>query len=103
MQSYYYAGRGPGSFIENILAKPMYTIQEKNQFRQELAPIAWIVSSCTSENGRHFYVKQLLKYIDVDIYGHCMKNKDWPSHPGKERGKDQHHPCLLHSNDHRTD
>ncbi|KAF9565491.1 Alpha 1,3 fucosyltransferase [Mortierella alpina] len=89
VQSYFFAGRGPGSFIENILAKPMYTIQEKNQFRQSLAPIAWIVSSCTSENGRHFYVKQLLKYIDVDIYGHCMRNKDWPTHPDGQQFTDR--------------
>ncbi|CAO3565338.1 unnamed protein product [Mortierella alpina] len=89
VQSYFLAGRGPGSFIQNILAKPMYTIQEKNQFRKELAPIAWIVSSCTSENARHFYVKQLLKYIDVDIYGHCMKNKDWPTHPDGQQFTDR--------------
>ena len=62
----------------------MYTIQEKNHFRKELAPIAWLVSSCTAGNGRHFYVKQLLKYTNVDIYGHCMSNKEWPVHPSKQ-------------------
>ena len=84
VESYFNPGRQPGSFISNILTKPAHTIDEKNIFRQQgLAPIAWIVSSCTSENGRHFYVKQLLKYINVDIYGHCMRNKEWPVHPGK--------------------
>ncbi|KAG0377141.1 Alpha-(1,3)-fucosyltransferase 11 [Mortierella sp. AD032] len=80
VETYFRAGRGPGSFIDTILAKPVHTIQEKNTFRNELAPIAWIVSSCTSENGRRFYIKQLLKYINIDIYGHCMTNKDWPNH-----------------------
>ncbi|KAF9937780.1 hypothetical protein BGZ65_001017 [Modicella reniformis] len=62
----------------------MYTIEQKNSFRQDLASIAWIVTSCTSENGRHFYVKQLLKHINVDINGHCMKNKDWSVHSSGE-------------------
>lgn len=88
VQTYFRAGRGEGSFIQSILAKPMYTIQEKNALRKELAPVAWIVSSCTSTNGRHFYINQLLKYIKVDIYGHCMKNKDWPLHSGKKRTAD---------------
>ncbi|KAF9116975.1 hypothetical protein BGW39_002518 [Mortierella sp. 14UC] len=89
VESYFVAGRGPGSFIDNILAKPVHTIQEKNGFRSELAPIAWIVSSCTSENGRRFYIKQLLKYINIDIYGHCMKNKDWPLHPDGRQFSDR--------------
>ncbi|KAG0311129.1 Alpha 1,3 fucosyltransferase, partial [Linnemannia gamsii] len=76
---------GPGTLIHSILTKPMYTIQEKNAFRKELAPVAWIVSSCRAKNGRHLYVTQLLKYIKVDVYGHCMSNKAWPKHPdGRE-------------------
>ncbi|KAF9151967.1 Alpha-(1,3)-fucosyltransferase 11 [Linnemannia schmuckeri] len=81
IESYFAAGRGRGTFIESILAKPMYTIQEMNAFRKDLAPIAWIVSNCRARNGRHHYVEQLLKYIKVDIYGKCMMNKKWPVHP----------------------
>ncbi|KAF9296175.1 Alpha 1,3 fucosyltransferase [Linnemannia elongata] len=81
VESYFLSGRGKGSFIDSILAKPMYTIQEKNAFRKDLAPIAWIVSNCRARNGRHNYVEQLLKYVNVDIYGRCMMNKDWPKHP----------------------
>ncbi|KAH7050839.1 hypothetical protein BKA57DRAFT_459667 [Linnemannia elongata] len=85
VHTYFMSGRGPRTFIDSVLAKPMYTIQEKNVLRKDLAPIAWIVSSCKAKNGRHFYVKQLSKYIKVDIYGHCMNNKDWPVHPdGRE-------------------
>ncbi|KAF9126099.1 Alpha-(1,3)-fucosyltransferase 11, partial [Mortierella sp. GBA39] len=73
--------RGPGTFLDYILSNPVYTIQQKNAFRKDLAPVAWIVSSCTSHNGRHFFIKQLLKYTNIDIYGRCMKNKDWPMHP----------------------
>ncbi|KAK3835938.1 MAG: hypothetical protein JOS17DRAFT_526314 [Linnemannia elongata] len=81
VESYFLSGRGKGSFIESILAKPMYTIQEKNAFRKDLAPIAWVVSNCRARNGRHHYVEQLLKYVNIDIYGKCMRNKDWPVHP----------------------
>ncbi|ORX92423.1 hypothetical protein K493DRAFT_303328 [Basidiobolus meristosporus CBS 931.73] len=42
------------------------------------APIAWIVSNCKAKNKRHYYVRELMKYIDIDIYGHCMNNKEWP-------------------------
>src|SRR5690242_14419784 len=85
VESYFLSGRGKGSFIDSILAKPMYAIQEKNAFRKDLATIAWIVSNCRARNGRHNYVEQLLKYVNVDIYGRCMMNKDWPKHPGKKK------------------
>ena len=32
---------------------------------------AWFVSNCHAQNGRGNYVKELQKYIDVDIYGTC--------------------------------
>lgn len=82
VHSYFKSGRGEGSFIQAILTKPMYTIQEKNAFRKELAPVAWIVSSCKAKNGRNIYVNQMLKYVNVDVYGHCMNNKAWPKHLG---------------------
>lgn len=85
VHTYFLSGRGKGSFIDSILAKPMHTIQQKNAFRKELAPVAWIVSSCKAKNGRHIYIKQLLKHIKVDIYGRCMKNKNWPVHPGNKK------------------
>ncbi|KAG0296649.1 Alpha 1,3 fucosyltransferase [Linnemannia gamsii] len=80
VESYFRSGRGPGTLIDDIVAKPMHTIQEKNAFRKELAPIAWFVSNCNARNQRRLYVEQLLKYIDIDIYGRCMNNKKWPSH-----------------------
>ena len=32
---------------------------------------AWFVSNCRAGNGRSQYVKELQKYIEVDIYGGC--------------------------------
>ncbi|ELT94754.1 hypothetical protein CAPTEDRAFT_124454 [Capitella teleta] len=35
----------------------------------------WIVSDCTSTNGRRDYVHEMQKYIDIDIYGGCGKGE----------------------------
>ncbi|KAF9115571.1 Alpha-(1,3)-fucosyltransferase 11 [Mortierella sp. GBA39] len=107
VETYFGSGRtGNLSYLKSIMAKPAYTIQEKNQFRRgggegegtgregdqgqqpqqqrALAPIAWIVSNCKADNKRHYFVKQLQKHIPVDIYGRaqCMSNREWPKHPG---------------------
>ncbi|KAI9318607.1 hypothetical protein BX666DRAFT_1929715 [Dichotomocladium elegans] len=42
------------------------------------APILWIASNCDAWNGRHHYVKELMKYIKVDSYGGCLNNKVYP-------------------------
>ncbi|XP_053204279.1 4-galactosyl-N-acetylglucosaminide 3-alpha-L-fucosyltransferase FUT6-like [Panonychus citri] len=33
--------------------------------------VAWMVSNCGAPSGRDEYVKELARYIDVDIYGDC--------------------------------
>ena len=33
--------------------------------------VAWVVSNCKTKSKREKYVKELKKYIDVDIYGKC--------------------------------
>jgi len=33
--------------------------------------VAWFVSHCVTPNRREDYVKELSKYIPVDIYGKC--------------------------------
>ncbi|KAF9973440.1 Alpha-(1,3)-fucosyltransferase 11 [Actinomortierella ambigua] len=82
VQTYFTAGRAPYSYLWSIMKKPAFTIEEKNRRRREgLAPVAWIASNCKSLNHRQYYVKQLQKYIDVDIYGKCLKNKEWPRNP----------------------
>ncbi|KAG0236079.1 Alpha-(1,3)-fucosyltransferase 11 [Actinomortierella wolfii] len=77
--TYFVSGRKPNSYLSSIMKKPAFTIEEKNRRRREgLAPVAWIASNCKAGNRRHYYVNQLMKYIDVDIYGKCLKNKEWP-------------------------
>ncbi|KAI7832806.1 hypothetical protein BC939DRAFT_6563 [Gamsiella multidivaricata] len=86
--TYFTSGRSnPQALINLVSRPPLHTLPEKNQFRKHgfheqdskpLAPVAWIVSNCKANNGRHFMVNQLKKYIDVDIYGKCMPNRAWP-------------------------
>lgn len=41
------------------------------KFKNKIKNIAWIVSHCSTPSKREVYVKQLQKYIDIDIYGEC--------------------------------
>ena len=38
------------------------------------SPILWFVSHCDTPSRREDYVQELLKYIDIDIYGSCGGN-----------------------------
>lgn len=33
--------------------------------------VAWMVSKCSAQSGREKYVKELRKFIQVDVYGEC--------------------------------
>ncbi|KAF7488930.1 Alpha-(1, 3)-fucosyltransferase C [Sarcoptes scabiei] len=37
----------------------------------KIKPIVWFVSNCVTESRREIYVKNLSKYLPVDIYGKC--------------------------------
>ncbi|KAJ8023125.1 Alpha-(1,3)-fucosyltransferase 11 [Holothuria leucospilota] len=53
----------------------------KNKLRKEsLAPIVYVQSHCNIASDRDRYVKELMKYIDIDSYGDCLNNKELPSH-----------------------
>ncbi|XP_076245529.1 alpha-(1,3)-fucosyltransferase C isoform X2 [Calliopsis andreniformis] len=39
--------------------------------RGKKKPVLWFVSNCYARSGRGSYVKELSKYIEVDIYGKC--------------------------------
>lgn len=44
----------------------------------ESSPVVWIQTNCQTSNKREIYVKELMKHIDVDSYGPCLHNKDFP-------------------------
>ncbi|XP_059143543.1 alpha-(1,3)-fucosyltransferase C-like isoform X2 [Physella acuta] len=48
-------------------AKPDYYALAKNKTKTAF----WLVSNCDATSHREMYVKEMKKYIDVDIYGAC--------------------------------
>ena len=42
-----------------------------NRAKGKTRLVAWMVSDCTAKNGRSEYVKQLQRYVPVDVYGKC--------------------------------
>lgn len=51
-------------------------------FSRKQKSVAWLVSHCKTSSGRENYVRELARYIDVDIYGSCG-NKQCPSKVNK--------------------
>lgn len=44
---------------------------KKNYAAGKTRKVAWFVSNCNPPNGRSNYVRELIKYIEVDVYGAC--------------------------------
>lgn len=68
-----------GYLEEKSLLSAMETPLLSERKKKKKALVAWIVSNCKATNYRHHYVKELAKWIDVDIYGHCMNNQVYPA------------------------
>ena len=47
------------------------TLQYQNKDIKKRKLVAWFASHCSTQSKREKYVKELQKYIDVDIYGLC--------------------------------
>lgn len=47
----------------------------KNYAEGKVKKIAWFVSNCNPRNKRSEYVRELQKYIDVDVFGACGPNE----------------------------
>lgn len=64
-------GFSPYAFLRKQLHIPVknYT----SIFINKTNNIAWVVSHCQTQSKREAYVRELSKYIDVDIYGKCGK------------------------------
>ncbi|XP_058446379.1 alpha-(1,3)-fucosyltransferase 10 isoform X2 [Malaya genurostris] len=69
------------SLEELIDYKTMYSFGEKTSFQRKLkmAPVLYIQSHCDTMTGRELYVTELGKYIQIDSFGNCLKNKSFPS------------------------
>ncbi|KAI8969257.1 hypothetical protein BDF20DRAFT_839194 [Mycotypha africana] len=78
-----------------IMEKPPLVSKDK---KRTSAPIAWIVSNCNAQNYRHHYVQELKKWIDIDIYGHCLNNQIYPDNTTTVELISQYHFYLALEN-----
>ncbi|XP_053284105.1 alpha-(1,3)-fucosyltransferase 11 isoform X1 [Pleuronectes platessa] len=67
--------------LDYLLQPTAVSLQEKNRLRRGgLAPVLYMQSHCDVPSDRDRYVKELMKYIQVDSYGKCLNNKPLPEH-----------------------
>ena len=57
------------AYFKNFTALPSQSLRNFAAGKTKL--VAWFVSNCQTPNGRMHYVRELQKYINVDIYGQC--------------------------------
>ncbi|XP_017484488.1 PREDICTED: alpha-(1,3)-fucosyltransferase B isoform X1 [Rhagoletis zephyria] len=50
----------------------------KNVARANLAPAIFLQSDCLTMSARTDYVVELMKYLSIDSYGDCLKNREIP-------------------------
>lgn len=60
-----------GKFFENH--QDSYDFTNIMKQKDKGHPVAWLVSNCYAQNGRSEYVKEMQKYLLVDIFGKCGK------------------------------
>ncbi|CAH1159349.1 unnamed protein product, partial [Phaedon cochleariae] len=69
-------------YLENLSLltsrKYFLALNEKNIRLQNLSPILYVQSDCDTPIGRDYLVNELSKYIKIDSYGKCLKNKEFP-------------------------
>jgi hypothetical protein len=67
--------------LTSLLKPPLVSTAEKSKLLAEgRAPIIYVHSAnCHHEgSGRDYYIEELMKHIEVDSYGECLKNKEFP-------------------------
>ncbi|KAJ8984545.1 hypothetical protein NQ317_006831, partial [Molorchus minor] len=50
----------------------------KNQYLNKLSPVLYIQSDCDTPIGRDYLVRELGKFVSIDSYGKCLRNKTFP-------------------------
>ncbi|KAM4621649.1 GDP-fucose protein O-fucosyltransferase 4 [Polymixia lowei] len=75
------------------------SLEEKNRWRREgLAPVLYMQSHCDVPSDRDRYVRELMKYIEVDSYGKCLNNKPLPERledTATATGEDSHFMSFV--------
>lgn len=90
INTYFTAGHETAAALINLAMRPaLSTLDQKKHYQlyghstsdpRPLAPVAWFVRNCQAGNGRHYMVRQLQRFIPIDIYGDCRfnLNREWP-------------------------
>ncbi|XP_030223252.1 GDP-fucose protein O-fucosyltransferase 4 isoform X1 [Gadus morhua] len=66
--------------LSYLLQPAAVPLREKNLWRAKgLAPVLYMQSHCDVPSDRDRYVRELMKYIEVDSYGKCLNNKALPA------------------------
>jgi hypothetical protein len=96
-----------GKTIKQMMKEYMEEIDmsSKNSYTEPFgygkAPICYVSSNCKTPAGRNEYVQELTKYIPVDSYGGCLKNRNnppWPTDTNWEIDiKKQYKFCIAMS------
>ncbi|KAM9849872.1 GDP-fucose protein O-fucosyltransferase 4 [Aulostomus maculatus] len=67
--------------LSYLLKPTTVALKEKNELRKKgLAPVLYMQSHCDVPSDRDRYVRELMKYIEVDSYGKCLNNKPLPAY-----------------------
>lgn len=67
----------PATYFDVKLYLPELLSPPKIEFEQKetSAPLVWVLSNCHAFNAREKFVSKLMKLINVDSYGFCLRNK----------------------------
>jgi alpha-1,3-fucosyltransferase len=70
---------------------------ERNFAEGKRRLVAWFASSrgCKSQSGREYYVREMQKHMEVDIYGGCGKYKCGKQKTMRNPYKVEHDDCYL--------
>lgn len=63
-----------------VLRNEIFQKNYTDIFKRKTKFAAWVVSNCKTQSRREVYVKELQKYIDVDIFGACSPKKNTCKH-----------------------
>ncbi|XP_049871798.1 alpha-(1,3)-fucosyltransferase 10-like [Pectinophora gossypiella] len=65
--------------LKNIRSKQYFVnTLTKNALLHDNAPVVFFNRDCHTLTEREAYVRELKKYIQIDSYGDCLHNKDFP-------------------------
>ncbi len=66
------------SSLAEIQRKPVMDFTQKTSLN--LSSTIFLQSGCNPPSDRDAYIHELMKYLKVDSYGACLKNKELPAH-----------------------